>query len=142
MSLERLFSDVSAPVADAPDRALSGHELAVADAELLLDAQGADLLALMRAGDVLPARHPTRPTASASRCGSRFEQNKAVVREMWAALGRFDFEALKSCRIPRSTTTHRGRGRPAAEPALTRLLTGDLEALELRPGTARQHLGE
>ena len=52
MSLERLIADISAPVADALDRALGGRELSVDDAELLLQVEGGDLLALMRAADL------------------------------------------------------------------------------------------
>ena len=50
--LERLFSEVSRDVAATLDRALSGGEVAIADAERLLTVQGADLHALLRAGDV------------------------------------------------------------------------------------------
>ncbi len=52
MSLERLLSDISPPVAKVLDRALSGALLAPADAEILLETQGPDLQALMRAADV------------------------------------------------------------------------------------------
>jgi len=50
--LERLFSDVSHDVAATLDRALSGDEISTAAAEPLLRAQGPDLHALLRAGDV------------------------------------------------------------------------------------------
>ena len=50
--LERLFADVDPEVAAALDSALSGHELSVPQAERLLRAEGADLHALLRAGDV------------------------------------------------------------------------------------------
>lgn len=52
MSLERLLSDISTPVAKILDRALSGVLLDTADAEVLLGTHGADLQALMRAADV------------------------------------------------------------------------------------------
>ena len=52
MSLERLFSDVKPEVARCLDLALEGGELSVADAELLLQAEGPDLFALLRAADV------------------------------------------------------------------------------------------
>ncbi len=52
MSLERLLSDISPPVAKVLDRALSGVVLDTADAEVLLEAQGPDLQALLRAADV------------------------------------------------------------------------------------------
>jgi FO synthase len=52
MSLERLLSDISPPVAKVLDRALSGEILDTGDAEVLLETQGADLQALMRAADV------------------------------------------------------------------------------------------
>jgi FO synthase len=50
--LERLFSDVSMDVAAILDGALAGKELSVDDAERLMTAQGGDLHALMRAGDI------------------------------------------------------------------------------------------
>jgi len=53
--LERLFADVDPEVAHSIDHALSGKELSVARAERLLQAEGADLHALLRAADV--ARH-------------------------------------------------------------------------------------
>jgi len=52
VSLERLLGDVTPAVADALDRALEGRELAAADAERLLGAEGADLHALVRAADL------------------------------------------------------------------------------------------
>ncbi len=52
MSLERLLSDISPPVAKVLDRALSGELLDTADAEILLETNGPDLQALMRAADV------------------------------------------------------------------------------------------
>ena len=52
MSLDRLLSGISRPVATALDRALADHELTVGDATILLGAQGPDLLALMTAADV------------------------------------------------------------------------------------------
>ncbi|MBW2399048.1 MAG: 5-amino-6-(D-ribitylamino)uracil--L-tyrosine 4-hydroxyphenyl transferase CofH [Deltaproteobacteria bacterium] len=52
MILERLFSDVSPEVARILEAALAGHELSTADAAVLLRAEGADLFALMRAGDL------------------------------------------------------------------------------------------
>ena len=52
MSLERLLSDITPSVAKVLDRALSGEILDTADAEVLLETQGADLQALMRAADV------------------------------------------------------------------------------------------
>jgi FO synthase len=52
MSLDRLLGGISPPVAGILDRALGGSELRVDDAEELLRAEGADLLALMRAADV------------------------------------------------------------------------------------------
>jgi FO synthase len=55
MTLERLFSGVDPLVARILDGALSGRELEVADAVVLLGTQGVDLFALMRAADV--ARH-------------------------------------------------------------------------------------
>ena len=51
MSLERLFSDVDPEVARVLEAALDGRELSTAEAALLLEAQGPDLLALMRAAD-------------------------------------------------------------------------------------------
>jgi 7,8-didemethyl-8-hydroxy-5-deazariboflavin synthase CofH subunit len=51
MSLDRLLSGISKPVADVLDRALADRELEVDDATLLLAAQGTDLLALMSAAD-------------------------------------------------------------------------------------------
>ena len=50
--LERLFSDVSHDVAAILDGALSGRELTVDEAELLLRVRDADFHALLRAGDV------------------------------------------------------------------------------------------
>lgn len=50
--LERLFSEVSRDVAAALDGTLSGGELSIEAAERLLTAQGADLHALLAAGDV------------------------------------------------------------------------------------------
>jgi FO synthase len=50
--LERLLADVSRDVAETLDRSLSGQELSVAGAERLLTVQGADLHALLQAGDV------------------------------------------------------------------------------------------
>jgi FO synthase len=52
MILERLFSDLSPEVARILESALEGRELSTEDAEVLLRAEGADLFALMRAGDV------------------------------------------------------------------------------------------
>lgn len=52
MSLDRLLGDISKPVAAVLDRALADRELTVADAEVLLGAQGADLVATMLAADV------------------------------------------------------------------------------------------
>lgn len=52
MSLDRLLRGISRPVAAVLDRALADRELTVDDADLLLQAQGADLLALMTAADV------------------------------------------------------------------------------------------
>jgi FO synthase len=52
MSLDRLLSDISRPMAAVLDRALADREITVEDAIVLLDAQGADLLALMTAADV------------------------------------------------------------------------------------------
>jgi FO synthase len=52
MSLDRLLGAISKPVADVLDRALGDRELSVADATVLLGAQGTDLLALMSAADV------------------------------------------------------------------------------------------
>ena len=55
MSLERLISEISPPVADALGRALEGRELSVDDAERLLRVEGGDLQALMRAADLARA---------------------------------------------------------------------------------------
>jgi len=52
VSLDRLFSDLRPEVGRCLDRALSGAELSVEDAELLLTLDGAELLALQRAADV------------------------------------------------------------------------------------------
>jgi FO synthase len=52
MSLDRLLGAIGRPVAEVLDRALGDRELSVADAEVLLRAQGADLLALMAAADI------------------------------------------------------------------------------------------
>jgi FO synthase len=52
MTLERLFADVSSDVARILERALEGRELREGEAVRLLEAQGADLVALMRAADV------------------------------------------------------------------------------------------
>jgi 7,8-didemethyl-8-hydroxy-5-deazariboflavin synthase CofH subunit len=52
MILERLFSDVSPDVVRILEAALVGRELSTADAAVLLRAEGADLFALMRAGDL------------------------------------------------------------------------------------------
>jgi FO synthase len=52
MSLDRLLSAITKPVADVLGRALEDRELRVEDATVLLGAQGADLLALMQAADV------------------------------------------------------------------------------------------
>ncbi len=52
MTLERLLSGVNPQVASILDAALSGRELSPPQAVRLLDAQGADLFALMRAADV------------------------------------------------------------------------------------------
>ena len=49
---DRLFSDVSPEIARILDAALDGRELSPADAAVLLRAEGVDLFALMRAGDV------------------------------------------------------------------------------------------
>ena len=50
--LDRLFADVSADVQEVLGRALDGKELSTDDAERLLRAEGSDLFALLRAGDV------------------------------------------------------------------------------------------
>jgi 7,8-didemethyl-8-hydroxy-5-deazariboflavin synthase CofH subunit len=50
--LERLYADVTPQVAGVLDGALAGRELAAAEAELLLGAEGADLHALLRAADL------------------------------------------------------------------------------------------
>lgn len=55
MSLDRLFPDLRPDVARALDGALSGRELSIGDAELLLGTQGAELHALLRAADVARA---------------------------------------------------------------------------------------
>ncbi len=52
MMLNRLLSDVTPEVARSLDRSLSGHELSVDDAERLLEVDGVDLHALMRAADL------------------------------------------------------------------------------------------
>ena len=52
MSVERLLSDVSSPVARALDRALDGRELSAEEATVLFAADGADFFALMRTADV------------------------------------------------------------------------------------------
>jgi CofH subfamily radical SAM domain protein len=52
MSLDRLLSGLSRPVAGVLERALAGGPLSVDDGVVLLTAQGADLLALMTAADV------------------------------------------------------------------------------------------
>ncbi len=52
MSLDRLFSDLRPEVAGTLDAALSGRELSVDDAELLLGAEGPELHALQRAADL------------------------------------------------------------------------------------------
>ncbi len=52
MSLDRLFSDLRPEVARTLDAALSGRELSVDDAELLLGAEGPELHALQRAADL------------------------------------------------------------------------------------------
>ena len=52
MTLERLFSGVSPDVVTILDGALSGAELSPPQAARLLEADGADLFALMRAADV------------------------------------------------------------------------------------------
>ncbi|NQZ97439.1 MAG: 5-amino-6-(D-ribitylamino)uracil--L-tyrosine 4-hydroxyphenyl transferase CofH [Myxococcales bacterium] len=52
MILDRLFGGVNANVMDALERALDGVELTRADAQLLLDTEGADFQALLRAADV------------------------------------------------------------------------------------------
>ncbi|MFQ5416319.1 MAG: 5-amino-6-(D-ribitylamino)uracil--L-tyrosine 4-hydroxyphenyl transferase CofH [Myxococcota bacterium] len=52
MILERLFSDVSPDVVKRLDGALGGRELTADDAARLLEAQGADLFALLRAADI------------------------------------------------------------------------------------------
>ena len=51
MVFERLFADVSPEVARVLEAALDGCELSTAEAALLLEVQGPDLLALMRAAD-------------------------------------------------------------------------------------------
>ena len=51
MSLERLFSDVRPEVTRVLEAALDGRELGTSEAALLLEVQGPDLLALMRAAD-------------------------------------------------------------------------------------------
>jgi FO synthase len=50
--LERLFADVDREVAAMLDAALCGREMTVPEATRLLSAEGADLLALVRAADV------------------------------------------------------------------------------------------
>ncbi len=50
--LERLFADLSPDVGAILETALTGGELSTGDAERLLRAEGADLFALLRAGDV------------------------------------------------------------------------------------------
>jgi FO synthase len=52
MSLERLYADVSPAVARILDAALAGRELDTGEAQLLLEARGGDLHALMRAADL------------------------------------------------------------------------------------------
>ena len=52
MSLDRLFSGISPSVAAVLDKALGDNTLDTSDAEVLLQAQGADLQALLRAADV------------------------------------------------------------------------------------------
>ena len=52
MSLERLFSDVNPEVVRVLEAALDGRELGTAQAALLLEVQGPDFLALMRAADL------------------------------------------------------------------------------------------
>jgi 7,8-didemethyl-8-hydroxy-5-deazariboflavin synthase CofH subunit len=52
MSLDRLLTGIGSPTARALERALEDRELSVDDATVLLEAQGADLLALMTAADV------------------------------------------------------------------------------------------
>jgi FO synthase len=52
MSLDRLLSGLSPEVAGILDAALAGRELSTDEAQRLLDAQGVDLIALMRAADV------------------------------------------------------------------------------------------
>jgi FO synthase len=51
MTLDRLFSDATPALVRVLDAALAGRELAVADAELLLRAEGTDLFALMQTAD-------------------------------------------------------------------------------------------
>ena len=53
--LDRLFADLSPDVEAILEKALAGSELSTDDAERLLRAQGADLFALLRAGDVARA---------------------------------------------------------------------------------------
>jgi len=55
MSLERLHADVSPEVARSLDAALDGRELSTREGQRLLEAEGADLHALLRAADL--ARH-------------------------------------------------------------------------------------
>ncbi|MBW2268008.1 MAG: 5-amino-6-(D-ribitylamino)uracil--L-tyrosine 4-hydroxyphenyl transferase CofH [Deltaproteobacteria bacterium] len=55
MSLDRLFGELRPEVARILDAALSGRELSVDDAELLLGTEGAELQALQRAADVARA---------------------------------------------------------------------------------------
>jgi len=52
MSLERLVTAITPPVAEVLDRTLEGRELSVDDAEILLQVEGGDLLALMRVADL------------------------------------------------------------------------------------------
>ncbi len=51
MTLDRLFAGATPELAGILDATLSGRELAIADAETLLTAQGTDLFALMQAAD-------------------------------------------------------------------------------------------
>jgi len=55
VSLDRLFGELRPEVARILDAALSGRELSVDDAELLLGTEGAELQALQRAADVARA---------------------------------------------------------------------------------------
>src|SRR5438093_1277679 len=55
-SLDRLLSIASVETASILDRTLSGHDLSIDQAQLLFDADGPDLLAMIAAADQLRAR--------------------------------------------------------------------------------------